>query len=231
MADIEEILGTTTDLESDRLANVKRHTKSRMARETRHLRRRQIAVTAGTLSLAAATAMTLMLTTTAPASASWSAIPAPLSMSLDDPMVAQCLASMSAGSMSKVGSPTLTVVVAERRGTSRAALLDSGDSQAICIATPTSRTGGRTLSSPLPAGQDILISGNGGSTDPSSGERYVYGRISRRIADVTVTTTGGTEVTASTANGSFVAWWPAGASPRSIAARAADGQVLATINL
>lgn len=227
---IEDLVWTTNDLPAERRLGLKRDLVTRIARHDRRRRRLRVAAGIGVGATAAASTVAVMLSSTPAASAAWSAVPAPVAISVNDPMVQQCLADLPAGPSEYIGHAQLTPMVAERRGTSRAALLGGDDSQAICITTPTSRTGGRTLSPALAVGHDISLIGNGGSTDAASGDRYVYGRVSSRIVAVAVTTTTGLQVTASVAHGSYVAWWPGGAGPATVRAEGLSGQVIATIS-
>lgn len=216
------------DLTVERRANLKRDLLAELTRQNRRQRRLHV-VTGAVVATTAASATIAMVVSTSPtATAAWSAVPVPLAISLNDPMVLQCLAELPAEPSSQVGRSALTPLVAESRGTSRAALLEGNDSQGVCIATPTSRSGGRTLAPPLTAGLDITLAGNGGSTDPS-GSRYVYGRVSSRVASVAVTTTSGLHVTSSVAHGAYLAWWPDGKGPEKIIALDADGDVIAAI--
>lgn len=227
---IDDLVWTTNDLPVERRLGLKRDLVIRIARHDRRRRRLRVGAGIGVTATAAASTIAVMLSSTPAASAAWSAVPAPLTISVNDPMVAQCLADLPAGPSDQIGQAQLTPMVAERRGTSRAALLGGYDSQAICITTPTSRTGGRTLSPALPVGHDISLTGNGGSTDAASGDRYVYGRVSPRVDAVTVTTTTGLQVTASVAHGSYFAWWPGGAGPATITAEGLHRRVIATVS-
>lgn len=217
------------DLSASRRVALKHDLVIRIASDDRRRRRRVRSGVSLTVVAVAVTAAA-MLTFTPAASASWSAVPAPLSVGLDNPMVQQCLGELPAGPSEQLGQAQLVPLVAEKRGTSRAALLGSGDSQAICIAVGKSRTGGRTLSPALPAGQELSVAGNGGSTDADSGDRYVYGRVSPRVVTVSIVTATGLHVTASVAHGSYFAWWPGGAAPATVTAEDVNRQVIATIS-
>jgi hypothetical protein len=217
------------DLSASQRVALKHDLVTRIARDDRR-HRQHVGAGVSVSVVAVAVTAAAMLTFTTAASASWSAVPAPLSIGLDDPIVQQCLAGLPASPSEQVGQAQLVPMVAEKRGTSRAALLGSGDSQAICIGVDKSRTGGRTLSPVLPAGQEISVAGNGGSTDADSGDRYVYGRVSPRVVTVSIVTTTGLHVTASVAHGSYVAWWPGGAAPATVTAEDVNRQVIASIS-
>lgn len=226
---IDDVVWTTNDLPMEHQLGLKQDLMTRIARDDRRRRRLRFGAGIGVAATAAAVGAAVMFASSPAASAAWSAVPAPIAVSAGDPMLQRCLADLPTGPRDLVGHAPLTPIVAERRGTSRAALLEGADSQAICIATPTSRMGGRTLSPSLAVGNDISVSGNGGSSDAASGDRYVYGRVSSRVAAVAVTTTTGLQVTASVARGSFIAWWPGGAGPATITAEGLNDRVIATV--
>ncbi|MDQ1730941.1 MAG: hypothetical protein QOK10_1100 [Pseudonocardiales bacterium] len=226
---VDDCVWACGDLTPARRAALKHDLVTRIGRDKRRYRR-HVATAVGVAAVAAAATVAAMLRFTPAATASWSAVPRPLSIGFDDPMVQQCLAGLPAWPSELVGRAQLVPMVAEKRGTSRAALLGGGDSQAICIAVDKSRTGGRTLSPALPAGTEISVAGNGGSTDTDSGDRYVYGRVAPRVVTVSIVTTTGLHVTASVAHGSYVAWWPGGAAPATLTAEDVNGQLIARIS-
>jgi hypothetical protein len=224
---MEHLVWATNDLPEDRLLTLKSELASSIARDSSQRRHVRIGAGVGAVGATALVTVAASLLSGPAAGAVWSAVPAPLTISMSDPMVQACLADLPVGTHDETGHGPLMPLVAERRGRSRAALLGGDDSQAICIATPTSRTGGRTVSPELAPGQDISVAGNGGSTDAASGDRYVYGRVSSGVTAVSITTTAGVDVTASVVHGSYVAWWPGPAGPATIAAKDSRGQMVA----
>ena len=225
---IEDRVWDVDDLPRSRRIALKHDLASRIVCDDRR-HRGQVRSGIGVTLLAAAVTAAAMWTFTPQAIASWSAVPIPLSIALNDPMVQQCLEDMPTGLSEQVPRAELVPVVAEKRGTSRAALLSDEDSQAICITVGKSRTAGRTLSPALATGQNVSLTGNGGSTDADSGDRYVYGRVSPRAVMVEIVTTTGLHVTASVARSCYLAWWPGGAAPATITAEDANHQVITTI--
>ena len=216
------------DLTAERRADLKRDLMSELTRQGRRQRRLRLTAAALVVTAAGSTAAGVLLSSPPTATAAWTAVPSPTAISVQDPLIQQCLAELPTGAPAQTGRAELTPVVAETRGASRAALLDGDDSQAVCIATPTTRNGGRTLAPPLKAGADLSLAGNGGSSD-GSGARYVYGRVSGRVASVEVRTTSGLHVTSSVAHGAYVAWWPGGQAPAKITASDANGTALVTL--
>lgn len=216
------------DLSMERRAGLKRTLLAELTRRNRRQHRVRFVTGAAVATTAVSATVAMVLSSPPTATAAWNAVPSPLTMSSHDPMVQQCLADLPKGSPSQLGRAELAPVVAESRGKSRAVLLGGDDSQGVCVATPTTRTGGRTLAPPL-KGHDISVAGNGGSTD-GSGFRYVYGRVSARVASVAVVTTSGVHVTSSVAHGGYIAWWPGAEGPARIVAENANGDVIATNN-
>ena len=150
------------DLSLERRAVVKARLVEELLRQNRRHRRLRIAVGA-TVAAATASAITAMaLLSPSTATAAWNAVPTPLPISLQDPMVLRCLADLPTAPPDQNGWSKVTTVVAESRGSSRAALLEGEDSQGVCVTTPSSRSGGRTDAPPLRAGQDMSLTGNGG---------------------------------------------------------------------
>ncbi|WBQ03416.1 hypothetical protein [Kribbella sp. CA-293567] len=193
-------------------------------------RRRRRNVVRGSVAAAAAVmagVVTYPLLFPASAYASWTAIPRPVTISADDPRLGQCTSSVPSGPTDSVGSALqLRPVVTEQRGDFTAALLGGGDSIAVCIFDDTNRSAGRTIAVALPAGSSVSLIGNGGSLDEGEGARYVYGRVAAGVEKVKVVTTEGVEVTASVADGYYLAWWPAPAGPATVTAFGRDGAVL-----
>ncbi|WP_427889130.1 hypothetical protein ACQHIV_37795 [Kribbella sp. GL6] len=228
---VDDGVWAVEDLSASRRVGLKNDLLTRINREERRHRQRVAGGVAASVVAVAGAAVAAMLTFVPTASASWTAVPAPLAISLDDPMVQQCLADLPDRPVGLVGKAQLVPVAAEKRGTSRAALLGGSDSQAICLEIGKSRGGGRTLSPALPPGHEISVAGNGGAIDAGSGDRYVYGRVSRRVMTVSVVTTTGLHVTASVAQGAYLAWWPGGSAPATLVAEDANHQVIATMKM
>lgn len=220
----DELAWNTANLSDERVQALKAQLLDRVtAHETRH---RRLRMTVGGVSLAIALAAISISSVIRSAPPAWSAVPTLLPISADGPMVRACVTDLPSGSGPETGSLGLAPLVVERRGRSEAVLLGGRGVQGLCVSTPSSRDGGRTASPPLRDGQELSLAGNGGFVGQGSGDRYVYGRVSSRVVAVSVLTTAGTDVAASVANGSYVAWWPASAGVRSITARDAEGHAL-----
>lgn len=156
--------------------------------------------------------------------ASWTEVPSPLQVGIDDPIVDQCLLALPDGPAKLIGRAAPTPVLGERRGNFNAVLLGASDSISVCISDDTSRASGRTRAPALSPDEAISLIGNGGSLD-EEGARYVYGRVAVMVTGVDVRTSGGMHVTASVTDGYYLAWWPAPDAPASITASGARGVV------
>jgi hypothetical protein len=217
------------DLPVERRAAVKRVLLTQIHGERRRRRRARVATSAALAGTAATAVVGSLLWSPQPATAAWTAVPDPVAMTMTDPTVQRCLADLPpvvAGG--EPGRQRFTSVVAERRGRSRAVLLDGAYSQGVCVTTPTARDGGRTVSPRVGPDRALTLAGNGGSTD-AGGFRYVYGRVSSRVVTVTVSTEGGLHVSSSVARGGYLAWWPGSDPPRRLIAQDDAGTTIARI--
>jgi hypothetical protein len=120
--------------------------------------------------------------------------------------------------------------VAEKRGSTSSALLFSGSALGVCIGSEGQRYGAvvdlparPTSASPVTVGLAATVVG----AEPTG---VVAGRVGADIASVTLKTTDGRSMQATTRDGYFLAWWPSAARPDSLTALRADRSVVATLD-
>jgi hypothetical protein len=88
---------------------------------------------------------------------------------------------------------------------------------------------GTQTPSPVPAGEITLVSSGGHVTPPDEGSEQfsqLVGRTGPGVTDVTLRLDDGTRVTASSANGWFMAWWPGRHSVITSEVRTSSGSVV-----
>ncbi len=181
-------------------------------------KRRAFGISAAATSLAGALGFALVAPTSS--FASWTEVPTPIQVHLGDPALASCLTALPA-----VRQP----LVGERRGRFTTVLLTVDGGTSICIVDDDETLATASVPDPdLRRGQAISLLANGGVVD-EGGARYVYGRVAREVAGVTVLLEDGVRVTASVANGYYVAWWPAPGAPLTLTAIDESGDVLSTL--
>lgn len=164
-----------------------------------------------------------------PASAAWAAVPAPLA----GPEVAQlartCTERLPVGTTPGGMSAPVSLVLAERRGTTEAVLMGGVDSTGVCLEGTDFWAAGRVEAPTLKEGQVLAVQGNGGNLTEGDSARYVYGRVDpAAAAAVTVDTSDERRVTATVKDGYFFAWWPSTADPVAVTAADAVGSAVDT---
>ncbi|GAA0604045.1 hypothetical protein HPO96_18410 [Kribbella sandramycini] len=190
-------------------------------------RRRLLAQgSAAVVTLVAGGVLTYSALFPASAYASWTAVPHGAAVAMDDARLQPCLSSIPAEPGEVVDAARFKPLVAEGRGDFTAVLLGDESSVLVCIYDQDNRSTGRVDAEALPTGSSVKLLGNGGSLDKGDGARYVFGPVAAGVSSVKVTTTDGTEVTASVADGYFLAWWPAPAGPVSVTALDRSNTVL-----
>jgi hypothetical protein len=143
---LDDLVSDADRLTPARAAYVKAQLMTTIAGDVRRRRMVRTGVGVGAAATVAASALYVTIGSAPPASASWNAVPRAVAISLDDPMVQQCLHELPGGPAAQVGSGTMLPAVAEARGSSRAALLDGSDSQAFASRLPRpARAAGRWL--------------------------------------------------------------------------------------
>lgn len=120
-------------------------------------------------------------------------------------------------------------VVGEQRGNFYAVLLGGDQAVSACVEVPSGELGGLTQLSGAPAPAPVALDANPGLLSGPDAFRIAYGRVSTSVATVVVQTADGRSVTASTANGYFLAWWPSGAAATAVTAKDAAGTTLGQV--
>ncbi|NML53951.1 hypothetical protein HHL19_32350 [Streptomyces sp. R302] len=194
-------------------------------------RRLRLGIAAGTVAagVCAWTAIGLLAGSDS-AYASWTAVPDAVRLSDTTSLAASCEQRLPDGSMGPVGTGKLSPVLAERRGEITAVMLGNDNSAGVCLDGTDSLMAGRSEVPGLSGGEKLSVAGNGGKTNGEDAARYVYGRVSSDVVKVTVGTSDGRHVTATTANGYFFAWWPSGADPVEAEAFNSAGVTVTSVN-
>ncbi len=173
-------------------------------------------------SAAAAGAAVMVLATNVlgadPAYASWTAKPASADAHLVRTLGAQCISRVRDAFPSAPRG--LKPVTSERRGDYTTMLVATGGTVSLCAdwvgaaSKDQARGGtleGMTTGARLDEGVSVLTLGVPGQVNGSDAVRFAYGMTAPNIKSVVVTTSKGVDVTATVADGYFVAWWPSGA--------------------
>ena len=147
--------------------------------------------------------------------ASWTPIPAKATATETDAAVQRCYTAPA------------RVLLAEQRGEVTAILLAYGTQREACIVG--------TMNKDLPPDESLWTTA---SPDPDFGSRvtamqgvpenFVAGQVAPDVATATVTLSNGSVVTATVADGWAFAWWPSGATTKSVTEYAANGSVVMT---
>lgn len=130
---------------------------------------------------------------------------------------------------------SLVPVLSDVRGPYTVTVFGNGAESAavLCITTSDGNMAVRWIMSPgAPAGPDA-ISVDQVSVLARGGQPYTLmeGRTGTAVTGVTLTLGNGSEVTATTGNGAFIAWWPGSQSVTSAAVATATGTSTQTLNL
>lgn len=170
--------------------------------------------------VAAGTAAVLTLTNIIGADAayaSWTASPSAVSPDRVSALGAACadrVRDAHAGARSD-----LAPVAAEQRGAYTTMLVAAAGQVSVCAdwtgqaAADGHRGGtfeGLVTGATLPKGQAVELLGVPGQVSGSDAVRFAFGLAAPQVHRIVVTTTGGVEVTATVAQGHFLAWWPSG---------------------
>ncbi len=124
----------------------------------------------------------------------------------------------------------LTPALAEQRGKFTAVVLKTPGHLAVCVSGMShgQLDGYIGLDSVAP-GVALTLDAEPGVLTGSDASREVVGRVmDPQIAKVVVTTTDGRAVTASQADGLYLAWWPSGASAKAVTGYDGQGKALAS---
>lgn len=120
--------------------------------------------------------------------------------------------------------------VAEKRGSTTSALLFSGSGLGVCVGSEGQRYGALldlpaqpTSASAVSVGLAVTVAG----PEPTG---VVAGRVGTDVASVTLKTTDGRSMQATTQDGYFLAWWPSTARADSLTAFRADGSEVANLD-
>jgi hypothetical protein len=145
--------------------------------------------------------------------ASWTPIPTKATAAETDAAVQRC------------STAPARVVLAEQRGEVTAILLASGTNREACIVG--------NVGDDLPPSVSLW---SASAPNQDFGSRvlavqgipadFVVGQVASDVATATVTLSDGSVVTASVADGWAFAWWPSGATAKSVAEYAANGDVV-----
>jgi hypothetical protein len=116
--------------------------------------------------------------------------------------------------------------LAEKRGSTTSTMLVSGSSLGVCVGSEGQRYGALvdlpTLpTSPGPVRVDLAVTVAG-----PEATGVVAGRVGADVASVTLETSDGRSMEATTQDGYFLAWWPSAARPNSLTALRADGSAM-----
>lgn len=121
-------------------------------------------------------------------------------------------------------------VLAEKRGSTTSTLLISGMSLGVCVGNQGQRYGAlvdRSVGPGRPGAVSVDLAVTGTGPDPTG---VVAGEIGAEVASVTLRTSDGRAVAATTVDGYFLAWWPSAASLESLTARRSDGSQVTSVD-
>src|SRR5439155_13267587 len=163
-----------------------------------------------------------------PRYASWTAIPDSVGSAETQALVAQCRARLAR--VPTAEPDALAPVLAERRGDVRAVLLTGPPGYGICIGADGGHLAGVQERSSAPPGTPLVLDGAPGQVNGPDAVRAAYGQAGPDVRRVVITTADGLAVTASLADGAFLAWWPSGADPVTVTGYDAAGHVTAELH-
>lgn len=193
-------------------------------------------VPVGVAAAGAAVAVALNVAAPAPAYASWTASPTAMDPDQMRTEGAACVADVRSAFPS--ARADLAPVVGERRGDFRTSMVAAGDQVSVCAEWLGERSEdhvqtGNTLDglvtdAVLPKDAEVALLAVPGQTSGTGAARVAFGLVSPRVKRLVVTTVTGTEVTATVANGYFLAWWPSGAEVATLTSYDAAGRATTT---
>jgi hypothetical protein len=119
--------------------------------------------------------------------------------------------------------------VAEKRGSTTSTLLFSGAALGVCVGSEGQRYGALIDLPAKPASREAVSVGLAVSVAGPEPTGVVAGRMGTDVASVTLKTSDGRSMEATTQDGYFLAWWPSAARPDSLTALRADGSKVASL--
>jgi hypothetical protein len=120
--------------------------------------------------------------------------------------------------------------VAEKRGSTTSALLVSRSTLGVCVGSEGQRYGALIGLPAQPTSADGVSVGLAVTVAGPEATGVVSGRVGADVASVTLKTTDGRSMVATTQDGYFLAWWPSEARPDSLTALRADGSTAASLD-
>jgi hypothetical protein len=181
------------------------------ARAPRRIFRWTRLVPVGVAAAGAAVAVALNVAAPAPAYASWTA--SPTAMDPDEMRTegAACVANV------RSAFPSARADLAPVAGERREDHVQTGNT-----------LDGLVTDAVLPKDAEVALLAVPGQTSGTGAARVAFGLVSPRVKRLVVTTVTGTEVTATVANGYFLAWWPSGAEVATLTSYDAAGRATTT---
>lgn len=180
--------------------------------------------------LAGAAAVTVVggLLLAGPAAA-WSPNPDALTGTALQTAAERCLGSLSSLPIAPPAEPDLRVL-GEARGSTEAVLIVSSSRIAFCVGTGSSLVTGSGVAGGNVASHALVVDGAPGGLNGADATRAVYGRIGTAVVTVRLETADHRHLTASAADGQFLAWWPSGADPVAVHGYDAAGHEVVTVH-
>jgi hypothetical protein len=120
--------------------------------------------------------------------------------------------------------------VAEKRGSTTSALLVSGSTLGVCVGSEGQRYGALIELPAPPTSAGAVSVGLAVTVAGPEATGVVAGRVASDVASVTLETSDGRSMVATTQDGYFLAWWPSEARPDSLTAVRADGSTAASLD-
>ena len=237
------------ELSSDWIAARRDHLVREITTPHRQPVSRRLAVrgAAALASVGAATAAALVAfggTGAANAFAGWSATPTTPASGETAAALAQCTSRLASRGQSGIPAASWQAVVTDTRGPFTAMILDSDSVTATCLSGPSFTTtqasnaqgGGMVLSPgstpPAVSMQGLGTPGSGpishateSQLTPNGGQpcTFLQGQVAADVTGVTLVLSDGSNVQATVADGSLVAWWPGTATATSAQLASASG--------
>jgi len=191
---------------------------------TARRRRRWIPALAGAATVTVGAGLLLA----APAAA-WSANPDALTGAALRTAAEHCLGSLSALPIAPPADPHLRML-GEARGSTESVLISGSSRVAFCVGTGSWQVSGTGVAGGPVASDALVVDGVPGALNGPDATRALYGRIGAGIVTVRLETADRRHLTASAADGQFLAWWPSGADPVAVHGYDAAGREVATVH-
>jgi len=121
-------------------------------------------------------------------------------------------------------------MLGEARGTTESVLISGSSRVAFCVGTGSWRVSGTGVAGGPVASDALVVDGVPGALNGPDATRALYGRIGAGIVTVRLETADRRHLTASAADGQFLAWWPSGADPVAVHGYDAAGREVATVH-